>query len=137
MTLSLFVHEFRYILRGWVVVEKVRTQTTSTSLTGAESCFDRPPKTCFLLAYICFLLSKLFKAIIPDSLRNIDVVLNKLLVYDAMVKLRIQINSKTSLKEAIDIMQNEELFTLPIVENGKIMGVITEETVFEYMLANE
>ena len=83
------------------------------------------------------IVSKLFKAIIPDSLRNIDVVLNKLLVYDAMVKLRIQINSKTSLKEAIDIMQNEELFTLPIVENGKIMGVITEETVFEYMLANE
>jgi predicted transcriptional regulator len=54
-----------------------------------------------------------------------------------MIKLRIQINPKTSLKEAIDIMQNEELFTLPVVENGKIIGVITEETVFEYMLANE
>ena len=58
-------------------------------------------------------------------------------MYDAMIKLRIQINPKTSFKEAIDIMQNEELFTLPVVENGKIVGVITEETVFEYMLANE
>ena len=65
------------------------------------------------------------------------ITLKKELVYDAMIKLRIQINTKTSLKEAIDIMQNEELFTLPVVENGKIVGVITEETVFEYMLANE
>ena len=66
-----------------------------------------------------------------------NIVLEKLLVYDAMVKLRIQINSKTSLKEAIIIMQDKKLFTLPIVENGKIIGIITEEDIFEYLLKNE
>ena len=83
------------------------------------------------------IVKKLFESIIPDSLRNIDVILEKLLVYDAMVKLRIQINSKTSLKEAIIIMQDKKLFTLPIVENGKIIGIITEEDIFEYLLKNE
>src|SRR5690554_4633119 len=60
------------------------------------------------------------------SIFEINYLLSKLTVKDAMSKKLITIKADSLLEEAAVIMRENRIGTLPVVENGKLAGIITE-----------
>ena len=65
------------------------------------------------------------------SIFEINYLLSKLIVKDAMTKNIITIESDSLLEEAAVIMRQNRIGTLPVVENGKLVGIITESDIFD------
>ncbi len=65
------------------------------------------------------------------SIFEINYLLSKTTVKDAMTKKPITIDSDSLLEEAAVIMRQERIGTLPVVENGKLVGIITESDIFD------
>ena len=65
------------------------------------------------------------------SIFEINYLLSKLTVKDAMTKNIITIESDSLLEEAAVIMRQNRIGTLPVVENSKLVGIITESDIFD------
>lgn len=65
------------------------------------------------------------------SIFEINYLLSKLTVKEAMAKNAITIESDNLLEEAAVIMRKERIGTLPVTENGKLVGIITESDIFD------
>ncbi len=65
------------------------------------------------------------------SIFEINYLLSKLTVKDAMSKKPITIETGNLLEEAAIIMRENKIGTLPVVENGKLVGIITESDIFD------
>ncbi len=65
---------------------------------------------------------------------ELNYVLSKLLVKDAMTKNPITISPEATLEEAAVLMRDKEIGALPVVENDKLVGIITESDVFDSFL---
>ena len=65
------------------------------------------------------------------SIFEINYLLSKLIVKDAMTKNIITIESDSLLEEAAVIMRQNRIGTLPVVENSKLVGIITESDIFD------
>lgn len=65
------------------------------------------------------------------SIFEINYLLSKLTVKDAMSKKIITIEVESLLEEAAVIMREQRIGTLPVVESGKLVGIITESDIFE------
>lgn len=65
------------------------------------------------------------------SIFEINYLLSKLTVKDAMTKTPITIESESLLEEAAVIMRQKRIGTLPVTEKGKLVGIITESDIFD------
>lgn len=65
------------------------------------------------------------------SIFEINYLLTKLTVKDAMSKNVITIEAESLLEEAAVIMREKRIGTLPVVEGGKLVGIITESDIFD------
>lgn len=65
------------------------------------------------------------------SIFEINYLLSKLTVKDAMSKKLITIEADSLLEKAAVIMRENRIGTLPVVEDGKLVGIITESDIFE------
>jgi len=65
------------------------------------------------------------------SIFEINYLLSKLIVKDAMTKNAVTIESDSLLEEAAVIMREDRIGTLPVVEDGKLVGIITESDIFD------
>lgn len=65
------------------------------------------------------------------SIFEINYLLSKLMVNDAMTKNPITIDSNSLLEEAAVIMREKRIGTLPVTEKGKLVGIITESDIFD------
>lgn len=65
------------------------------------------------------------------SVFELNYLLSKLKVDDAMSKEIITINPDDLLEEAAVIMRQKKIGTLPVVEDGKLIGIITESDIFD------
>lgn len=65
------------------------------------------------------------------SIFEINYLLSNLTVEDSMTKNPIVIESNSLLEEAAVIMRENRIGTLPVVENGKLVGIITESDIFD------
>ncbi|WP_326910910.1 CBS and ACT domain-containing protein [Sedimentibacter sp. MB31-C6] len=65
------------------------------------------------------------------SIFEINYLLSKVTVKDAMSKNPITISPDSLLEEAAVIMRKNRIGTLPVVENNKIIGIITESDIFD------
>lgn len=65
------------------------------------------------------------------SVFEINYLLIKLTVKDAMTKKIITIDADNLLEEAAVIMRQNRIGTLPVVEKGKLVGIITESDIFD------
>ena len=65
------------------------------------------------------------------SIFEINYLLSKLTVKDAMTKNIITIEADSLLEEAAVIMRDKRIGTLPVVEKGKLVGIITESDIFD------
>ena len=68
------------------------------------------------------------------SVWELNYVLSKLQVKDAMTKNPITIRSDVTLEEAALLMREKEIGALPVVENDTLVGIITESDIFEAFL---
>ena len=67
-----------------------------------------------------------------------DMSLDNVPVGELMSSPLITINLNNSIKDAIEIMQQEDIRRLPVVDNkGKMVGIITHKDVFRAMLKNQ
>lgn len=65
------------------------------------------------------------------SIFEINYLLSKLTVKDAMSKKTITIEADSLLEEAAVTMRENRIGTLPVVDNGKLVGIITESDIFD------
>ncbi|HEX2953635.1 MAG TPA: CBS and ACT domain-containing protein [Bacillota bacterium] len=68
------------------------------------------------------------------SVYELNYLLSKLKVSEAMAKNPITVTPDTTLEEAALIMRDREIGGLPVVEDGKLLGIITETDVFDAFL---
>lgn len=65
------------------------------------------------------------------SIFEINYLLSKTSVKDAMTKNPITIDEDNLLEEAAVLMRQNRIGTLPVVESGKLVGIITESDIFD------
>lgn len=65
------------------------------------------------------------------SIFEINYLLSKLAVKDAMTKNPLTIKVDSLLEEAAVIMRENKVGALPVVEDGKLVGIITESDIFD------
>jgi len=65
------------------------------------------------------------------SIFEINYLLSKLTVKEAMTKNPVTIEADCLLEEAAVIMRQHRISTLPVVEGGKLAGIITESDIFD------
>ncbi len=68
------------------------------------------------------------------SVWELNYVLSKIQVKDGMTKNPITISPDATLEEAALIMRDKNVGALPVVENGKLTGIITESDIFDAFL---
>ncbi len=68
------------------------------------------------------------------SVWELNYVLSKLQVKDAMTKNPITIRPDVTLEEAALLMREKEIGALPVVEDDSLIGIITESDIFEAFL---
>ncbi len=68
------------------------------------------------------------------SVWELNYVLSKLQVKDAMTKSPITIRPDVTLEEAALLMREKEIGALPVVEDDALIGIITESDIFEAFL---
>ncbi|NLA11914.1 MAG: CBS domain-containing protein [Firmicutes bacterium] len=65
------------------------------------------------------------------SVWEINYLFSKIRIKDMMTKEIFSIKSDTILEEAALIMQKKQISTLPVLENNKLVGIITESDIFK------
>ncbi len=65
------------------------------------------------------------------SVWELNYVLSKLLVKDAMTRNPITISPNVTLEEAALLMREREVGALPVIEQDKLVGIITESDIFD------
>ncbi len=68
------------------------------------------------------------------SVWELNYVLSKIQVKDGMTKNPITISPDANLEEAAMIMRDKDVGALPVVENEKLVGIITESDIFDAFL---
>ncbi len=68
------------------------------------------------------------------SVYEINYLLSKMEVREVMVKNPVTVNPSTTIEEAALIMRDKKLDSLPVMENGRLVGIITESDVFDHMI---
>lgn len=65
------------------------------------------------------------------SVFEMNYLLTKLMIKDAMTRQVTTISPEATLEEAALVMREKNIGALPVVENGKLEGIITESNVFD------
>lgn len=65
------------------------------------------------------------------SVWELNYVLSKLQVKEAMTKNPLTIDPEATVEEAAVLMRDKNVGALPVVENGKLVGIITESNIFD------
>jgi len=65
------------------------------------------------------------------SIFEVNYFLSKITIKEAMTKKVITIEADNLLEEAAVKMREHKISTLPVMENGKLVGIITESDIFE------
>ncbi|HBF36948.1 MAG TPA: hypothetical protein DDW50_06465 [Firmicutes bacterium] len=65
------------------------------------------------------------------SVWELNYVLSKLLIKDAMTKNPVIVSPNATLEEVALLMREKEIGALPVVEHDKLVGIITESDIFD------
>jgi len=62
------------------------------------------------------------------------VVYNMFTIGQVMAKNLISVSSNTSIKEVAEILSKKEFHAIPVVDNGKLVGIVTTTDLINYLL---
>jgi CBS domain-containing protein len=75
-----------------------------------------------------------FGSIFENQGSSEEAVLDLLSIEQLMTKHPKSVSSDTSIREVAEILANEEFHSLPVVDEGKIVGIVTSTDIIKYML---
>lgn len=79
----------------------------------------------------------LFNLLSTDSIHHAGSILDRLLVTDVMRRIRSAMPLESDLVAATNMFQSEMTNTLPVMQDEKIVGLVTRDGVFRYILHEE
>lgn len=75
-----------------------------------------------------------FGAIFDNQDNADEAVLDMLSIDQVMSSNPRVVSSETSIKEVAEILSNEDFHSLPVVDDGKVTGIVTSTDVIKYLL---
>ncbi|PKV51041.1 CBS domain protein [Aquimarina sp. MAR_2010_214] len=87
-----------------------------------------------MLSYTDLLRISFADAVDVDE-RDVDTVVYEMFTIEqVMAKNLISVNSNTTIKEVAEILSKKEFHALPVVDNGKLVGIVTTTDLINYLL---
>lgn len=87
-----------------------------------------------MLSYTDLLRISFADAADEDDSEVETIVYNMFTIEQVMAKNLVSINSQTTIKEAAEILAKKEFHALPVVDNGKLVGIVTTTDLINYLL---
>lgn len=70
-----------------------------------------------------------------DDAQDVDtVVYNMFTIEQVMAKNLVSVNSETTIKDVAEILSKKEFHALPVVDNDKLVGIVTTTDLINYLL---
>lgn len=69
-----------------------------------------------------------------DEIQIDNAIYNMLSIEQVMVKNVVKTNSKTTIKEVVEILSKNEINALPVVDNTELVGIVTTTDLLLYLL---
>ncbi len=88
-----------------------------------------------MLSYTDLLRISFADAIDEDEQEVDTVVYNMFTIEQVMAKNLISVNSHTTIKEVAEILAKKEFHALPVLENDKLVGIVTTTDLINYLIS--
>lgn len=118
-----------------IMTKNVITLKTSDNLETAESLFKKHhirhipvvsgTKILGMLSYTDLLRISFADAVYEDEESVDTMVYNMFSIEQVMAKNLISVPTTTTIKEVAEILSKKEFHAIPVVDNGKLMGIVT------------
>ena len=87
-----------------------------------------------MLSYTDLLRISFADAIDEDEADVDTVVYNMFTIEQVMAKNLVTVSSSVTIKEVAEILSKKEFHALPVVDNGKLVGIVTTTDLINYLL---
>ena len=79
----------------------------------------------------------LFNLLSTNTIHHAEAALERLLVSDVMRRIKASISLQSDLRVMIDTLHSEMVNTLPVVQEGRVVGLVTRDGIFQHLLVKE
>ncbi len=87
-----------------------------------------------MLSYTDLLRISFADAVYEDEETVDTIVYNMFTIEQVMAKNLVSVSSKTSIKEVAEILSKKEFHALPVIDNTKLVGIVTTTDLINYLL---
>jgi CBS domain-containing protein len=127
-----------------IMTTKVITLNHNDDLETAEALFKKNKirhipvikgkKVIGILSYTDLLRISFADAVDEDEYEVDTVVYNMFTIEQVMAKNLISVNSQATIKEVAEILAKREFHALPVVDEDKLVGIVTTTDLINYMI---
>ena len=127
-----------------IMTKNVITLNTSDTLETAERLFKQnhirhipvvSGKSIKGMLSLTDLLRISFADAVDETEDYVDtIVYNMFTIEQVMAKNLISVTSKTTIKEVAEILSKKEFHAIPVVDNNKLVGIVTTTDLINYLL---
>ena len=127
-----------------IMTKKVITLSSKDNLETAERLFKsnrirhipvvKKDLILGMLSYTDLLRISFADAVDEDESSIDTVVYNMFTIEQVMAKNLISVSSTTTIKEVAKILSKKEFHALPVVDDGKLVGIVTTTDLINYLL---
>ncbi|MEW7291858.1 CBS domain-containing protein [Aquimarina sp. 2304DJ70-9] len=76
-----------------------------------------------------------FADAINENEHDVDTIVYEMFTIEqVMAKNLVSVNSNTTIKEVAEILSKREFHALPVIDNGKLVGIVTTTDLINYLL---
>ena len=128
-----------------IMTKDVITLNTSDTLETAERLFKQnhirhipvvSGKSIKGMLSLTDLLRISFADAVDETEDYVDtIVYNMFTIEQVMAKNLISVTSKTTIKDVAEILSKKEFHAIPVVDNNKLVGIVTTTDLINYLLA--
>lgn len=128
-----------------IMTKEVITLNNSDNLETAELLFKKNnirhipvvngKKIIGMLSYTDLLRISFADAVDEDEQEVDTVVYNMFTIEQVMAKNLISVNSDVTIKEVAEILAKKEFHALPVVEDNKLVGIVTTTDLINYLIS--
>lgn len=127
-----------------IMTKDVITLNNTDDLMTAESIFKKEnirhipvvsgEQIIGMLSYTDLLRISFADAVYEDETNVDTVVYNMFTIEQVMAKNIVSVNSNTLIREVAEILSSREFHALPVVDNNKLVGIVTTTDLINYLL---
>jgi CBS domain-containing membrane protein len=127
-----------------IMTKNVITLKTSDNLVTAESLFKKHhirhipvvsgTKILGMLSYTDLLRISFADAVYEDEESVDTMIYNMFSIEQVMAKNLISVPATTTIKAVAEILSKKEFHAIPVVDNGKLMGIVTTTDLINFLL---